>query len=257
MNKKITDLKKLDDIEGFNTLESYALIDIFCRFIEPRTSLEIGTWKGKTSCIICNNTTETFHYIEADSRNYYETRINIINHTNFNSNSIVGLKNTSICASLEQKYIRCFDFVHIDGEHSFSGVYNDLQICSEKLLENGIIILDDIFSATYPQITESLYRFLFENPEFKLLLVGVNKGIICFNKYYSYYSNFIINELLNEFKKYNIENIQVCKTTSIADCFTYGINFGKSGYRGDESPYDFLKRFDYVESIKRIDLKNN
>lgn len=36
-----------------------------------------------------------------------------------------------------------FDFVYIDGDHSYQGVFSDLELYSEKVKNKGLLILDD------------------------------------------------------------------------------------------------------------------
>ncbi|MEO0650320.1 MAG: class I SAM-dependent methyltransferase, partial [Planctomycetota bacterium] len=74
---------------------------------------------------------------------------------------------------------RQFRFVHIDGEHSGPAVHNDLDLAHTFLTGDGLVSVDDIFSASYPQLTDALFRYLHQHPDrFKLVLFGFNKAYL-------------------------------------------------------------------------------
>ena len=235
-------MSRVADIHGFNNYEAMVLMDCFLRYIAPKNSLEIGTWDGKTSVIIANSTSDKFHFIECDKVHYDTTMKNVLERTNLTPAQVNGVLNLSYYTSFKQEYGKCMDFIHIDGAHSLEGVKYDLGISETIMTHRGIIVLDDVFSATYPQITQGVYEFLSHHSEFCLLLVGLNKGVICYNSMYVEYADFILDTLLDEMKRYPLLDtalFSICKTSGIADSLTYGIigqdpKYDTHRYRGNE-----------------------
>lgn len=58
-----------------------------------------------------------------------------------------------------------FDFIHIDGDHSAEGVYQDLILCYPLLKKGGIMWMDDIELSS---VKEGVDIFLEEYPNYKL-----------------------------------------------------------------------------------------
>jgi len=58
-----------------------------------------------------------------------------------------------------------FDFIHIDGDHSTKGVYQDLILCHPLLKKGGIMWMDDIELSS---VKEGVNKFLLEYPNYKL-----------------------------------------------------------------------------------------
>lgn len=243
MRNQIFDMHSIETIHGFNNYEAMVLMDCFLRYIEPENTLEIGTWDGRTSVIIASNTSGEFRYIECDPGHWKATYENVTKHAGLPEDKIHGYQAMSCFADLDKVVGRCMDFIHIDGGHSLECVEQDLEMCSRLLKPSGLMVLDDVFSATYPHITEAVYDFVSRRKEFKLLMVGLNKGFICFNGAYLGYVDFIIDHLLNEMRRYPyLDNalFSICKTSPLADSTTYGIigqdpRYDTHRYRGNES----------------------
>jgi hypothetical protein len=79
------------------------------------------------------------------------------------------------------------DLIHIDGDHSEVAVLKDLNESKILLSKDGILIIDDIFSTTFPGITSATIRFLNEE-DFAPLLLGT-KLYLCRKENYSLYQN--------------------------------------------------------------------
>lgn len=58
-----------------------------------------------------------------------------------------------------------FDFIHIDGDHSAKGVYQDLILCHPLLKKGGIMWMDDIELGS---VKEGVNKFLSEYTNYKL-----------------------------------------------------------------------------------------
>jgi hypothetical protein len=77
------------------------------------------------------------------------------------------------------------DLIHIDGEHSEVAVLKDLNESKTLLSKDGILIIDDIFSTTFPGITSATILFLNEG-DFAPLLLS-NKLYVCRKENYALY----------------------------------------------------------------------
>ena len=55
------------------------------------------------------------------------------------------------------------NMIHIDGDHSYSGVKKDLELYWDKIKSNGIIIIDDYHM---PCIRKATEEFIKNNKEF-------------------------------------------------------------------------------------------
>ena len=69
---------------------------------------------------------------------------------------------------------------HIDGEHTGTAVYRELEFANRIVEPQGIVVIDDFFSPRYPANTTEVIRYIEKNPfHFRLLAVGFNKGYLC------------------------------------------------------------------------------
>ena len=60
-----------------------------------------------------------------------------------------------------------FDLIHIDGDHSEEGAYQDIIMCKDLLKEGGVIIMDD---TNLQDIKRAINRFFWEyNKEYDLV----------------------------------------------------------------------------------------
>ena len=62
-------------------------------------------------------------------------------------------------------YNKKFDFIHIDGDHSEKGVYQDLLLCKDLLKPNGIMWMDDV---EIKHVNVGIDMFLNEYKNYKL-----------------------------------------------------------------------------------------
>ena len=59
-----------------------------------------------------------------------------------------------------------YDFIYIDGDHSFEGAYLDLKNAEKILSKNGIIAIDDYYDTRQYGITKAVNKFLGEFTDF-------------------------------------------------------------------------------------------
>lgn len=79
-------------------------------------------------------------------------------------------------------------FFHIDGEHSYDGVINDLGLATKTLAPHGVIVIDDFFSSASPAITHAVFDYVgMADKNLSIFLIGYNKAYICFNRWLGFY----------------------------------------------------------------------
>jgi predicted O-methyltransferase YrrM len=61
--------------------------------------------------------------------------------------------------------------VHIDGEHTRGAAAHDLALAASRLAPGGVIVVDDVLHAWYPDITLAVGAFLEANPEFRAFAI--------------------------------------------------------------------------------------
>jgi hypothetical protein len=69
---------------------------------------------------------------------------------------------------------RCRLF-HIDGGHSVAETYSDLATAKRAVRKGGIIVIDDFFNHSWPEVTEGIQKFLSANRDMAPLLACTNK----------------------------------------------------------------------------------
>ena len=69
-----------------------------------------------------------------------------------------------------------FSFCHVDGGHSATETYQDLDLCSHVLIPGGLLALDDYFNPGYPGVCEGAIRFWLDHPgTLAPVAIGFNK----------------------------------------------------------------------------------
>lgn len=71
---------------------------------------------------------------------------------------------------------RRFSFCHVDGGHTASETYGDLDLCSRILLPGGLLALDDYFNPAFPGVSEGAIKFwLAHEATLTPIAIGFNK----------------------------------------------------------------------------------
>jgi hypothetical protein len=63
----------------------------------------------------------------------------------------------------------------IDGGHTTEVVENDLRLAAASVAEDGVVILDDLFSEPFPEVGEGYYQFMRDKGGLFPFLIGGNK----------------------------------------------------------------------------------
>lgn len=89
-------------------------------------------------------------------------------------------------------------FAHIDGEHSYDGVYSDLDLARRYITGGGLIVLDDIFNMNSACCTHALFDYLRDQPLVHLVAMGFRKAYLCESRHVAIYRRFFVglSELL-------------------------------------------------------------
>lgn len=74
-------------------------------------------------------------------------------------------------------------FFHIDGQHDDANVVNDLNLAAPLMHEKGLIVLDDMLHPAYPELVESVHRWLRQHPEWRVLAILDREDIVAAAKY--------------------------------------------------------------------------
>lgn len=137
----------------------------------PQRVLEIGVRYGYTAIIFALGATDgrpeaLFQYVGVDDESYHYNSCGKANE-NFNT-AIPGLNVKAIKHNsfngIPDEYGQ-FDLIHVDGNHDYHGVMNDLNNVWGRLNVGGIIALDDTkFPCIRSAIEDFLRRFV-DSPE--------------------------------------------------------------------------------------------
>lgn len=74
-------------------------------------------------------------------------------------------------------------FFHIDGQHDDANITNDLNLAAPLMHEKGLIVLDDMLHPAYPELVESVHRWLRAHPEWRVLAIIDREDIVAAAKY--------------------------------------------------------------------------
>jgi len=83
-------------------------------------------------------------------------------------------------------------FAHIDGEHSYDGVYSDLDLARRYLGNGGVVVLDDIFNMNSACCTHAMFDFLRDQPLVHCVAMGFRKAYLCDSRSLPAYRRFFV-----------------------------------------------------------------
>ena len=187
--------------------------------------LEIGVWKGKSAILSCLHANPEETCLLVDLIMFDEAQELLRNlHSNSNFYRCKSQNFWQNEANLHQFFSSC-RWIHIDGAHSGSACFNDLQIANQLLSEEGIICMDDFFNPSYPQVTAAVFNFLYQFPfSLKLFLCGFNKGYLARPYYCDNYLRYLLENFHNDLSLINYsEKITLYKTSRPGDFNCFGL----------------------------------
>jgi predicted O-methyltransferase YrrM len=131
-------------------------------------------------------------------------------------------------------------WLHVDGEHSESGVTNDLELAMLLLSGEGVVAVDDFMHPAYPQITRAIFRYLdAHEPEISLFLCGFNQAYLCRPSSKPRYLAYIRDSGFSDMAARGCASVTFFKTNRPGEINCFGVEdrYEDFDYRGlDEEP---------------------
>jgi hypothetical protein len=128
--------KKRDIFQYDNrtTVDSFLLFYLI-KYLQPTRILEIGVREGWTTGIYLDSSQHSI--VEGVDLNFRPMKLSNI----FDSlERFTAIRETS----KNIKFNHQFDFINVDGDHSYEFAYNDIEKALQHIAPNGIIMIDDI-----------------------------------------------------------------------------------------------------------------
>jgi len=222
--------EKVDAVSGWFGFHSYALWRSLLDFQKAESLrgdlFEIGVWRGRSAAVLAS-------YCRDDETLYLcDLRVdNEAIHTAFDSVGVANRKIVAISAPSSELPRRLdlramhqsVRWMHIDGEHTGSAVYGELEVAHQIVRPDGLVVIDDFFSPRYPANTTEAVRYLEKNPfHFRLFAVGFNKGYFCRPESLARYMDFAAGKLGDALLGYGCKTT-LFKTTGAWDTDAIGI----------------------------------
>jgi hypothetical protein len=132
-------------------------------YFQPKSFLEIGFAAGQTMGIIYESSGQSKDYTSVDIK---YTHKDIFTNV-FPNAEITYIETDSRLLDFPQD--RKFAFVHIDGDHSYEGVANDIDRCWHTLDHTSILYIDDFF---IPEVDLAVRSHLLSKKDWVPFLCG-------------------------------------------------------------------------------------
>jgi hypothetical protein len=220
--------EKVDAIPGWFPFQSYcvwrALLD---RQAGERGDLfEIGVWKGRSASVLASYRKPGEKLYLCDLRLDEPAVQQAIGSVGAATSDLVALSGPSaeLAGKLDLKAMfRSVRWFHIDGEHTGTSVYRELEIAHAVLNPGGIVVIDDFFSSRYPANTTEAVRYIEKNPfHFRLLAVAFNKGYLCRPEALGGWMDFMAEDMTLAMRRHGL-SATIFKTTGPWDNDAVGI----------------------------------
>ena len=220
--------EKIDTVPGWFGFHSYviwrSLLDHQAR---TRGDLfEIGVWKGRSAAVLAS-------YLKADET-LYLCDLDVDEPAIRRAFDVVGAApprlvtlsgpSSKLPGRLDLRSMhQTVRWMHIDGEHTGTAVYSELELANQIVSLDGLVVVDDFFSPRYPANTTEAVRYLDKNPfHFRLLAVAFNKGYFCRPEALPQHMEFISSKLSDAMLAYQCKTT-IFKTTGSWDTDAVGI----------------------------------
>lgn len=130
-------------------------------------------------------------------------------------------------------------FLHIDGEHSYDAVRNDLDLCIDLMHDGGIIVVDDVLSVESVCVTHALFDHVRDRPHhLTLFLCGANKAYLCAPARLGFYRGACLEQLVPFLERQYEQPIRLCKNSH-----AWEQSYLSFLPRGDGPPYMEINRY--------------
>jgi predicted O-methyltransferase YrrM len=110
------------------------------RHFKPKSIFEIGVRAGYTGYFLLKGSGATKYRgidLECYMKNSNKKAEQLLSRAC--DDVLVTLVNSHSLSELDQKY----DMIHVDGDHTYKGKVQDLELALENLAEGGVIVVDD------------------------------------------------------------------------------------------------------------------
>lgn len=229
--------EKIEIIPGWFMFQSYCVWRALLDQQAGTTGdlLEIGVWRGRSAAVLAAYRKGSEKLYLCDLRLEEEAVHHAIRSVGVEPANIVPLSGSSadLPAKLDLRAMhKTVRWLHIDGEHTGTAVYRELELANAIVNMDGIVVIDDFFSPRYPANTTEVIRYLEKNPfHFRLLAVGFNKGYLCRPESLPRYMDFMAAGMPRALARYGAKTT-IFKTTGPWDTDAVGI----TEYDYDASP---------------------
>jgi hypothetical protein len=220
--------EKIDAIPGWLQFEAYCIWRTLLDQQAQTTGdlFEIGVFRGRSASILANYRKDAEKLYLCDLRLEEDAVRAAIRSIGIEPANLVSLPGPSadLPAKLDlQAMHQSVRWFHIDGEHTGTAVYRDLELANRIVNPQGIVVIDDFFSPRYPANTTEVIRYMEKNPfHFRLLAVGFNKGYLCRPEALPRYMDFMASGMPGALARYGASTT-IFKTTGPWDTDAVGI----------------------------------
>lgn len=158
---------------------------------------EIGVAYGKSAIMISQFKNDNNFYLydifSEEARIIAEKNINKFGNGN---NLIWRLQDTTQLTTDDIEFENNLRFLHIDGCHEHSAVLSDLMLFSNKMKDDGVIVLDDFQDQEFPGVNSAAFEFSLSKANYKnwrVFAIGDNKAYMCQKKYAQQYQKLLVD----------------------------------------------------------------
>lgn len=145
-----------------STLDMFLLWQVIQHF-RPTSFLEIGFAAGQTMGLMYEASQASGRYLSVDIDYSHRSIFEKV----WPSHTIVFYETDSRVAKFDSQ--QTFDFVHIDGDHSYQGVINDLEKTWPLMHEQTILYMDDYL---LPEVDRAIRDGIMGRSDFRPFMYG-------------------------------------------------------------------------------------
>lgn len=220
--------EKVDAIPGWFGFHSYALWRCLLDFQAPTKGdlFEIGVWKGRSASLLATYAKPGEKLYLCDLELDEPAVRSAFTAVGAAPQDVVILSgpSSSLPGRLDLKTMhQSVRWMHIDGEHTGTAVYAELELAHRIVQPDGLVVVDDFFSPRYPANTTEALRYMEKNPfHFRLLAVAFNKAYLCRPEALPRHMDYLATRLSDALLGYDCKST-IWKTTGPWDTDAVGI----------------------------------
>ena len=169
---------------------------------------EIGVAYGKSAIMISQFKNDNNFYLydifTEEARVIAERNITKFGDGN---NLIWRLQDTTQLTTDDIEFENNLRFLHIDGCHEHSAVLSDLMLFSNKMKDDGVIVIDDFQDQEFPGVNSAAFEFSLSKANYKnwrVFAIGDNKAYMCQKKYAQQYQKALVDYIEKAKVEYDV-----------------------------------------------------